>query len=97
MLLKIKIILGITTNEKNSLIMLLIENCEEYIRDYCHILTVDSKFDSTIIKMVVESYNKIGSQGVKSESYSGVSVSYMDDFSPSVYKALNRYRRVQVI
>lgn len=39
-------------------------------------------------------YNQLGSEGVKSESYSGVSQTYIDELPPQLKTRLKRYRKL---
>lgn len=39
-------------------------------------------------------YNQLGSEGLKSESYSGVSQTYNDDIPLSIKRRLSKYRRL---
>lgn len=49
----------------------------------------------TIIKeIVLMRYNRFGSEGIASESFSGVSQSYVDDFPEDIKRRLNKFRRL---
>lgn len=49
---------------------------------------------SIIKEIAVIAYNQLGSEGVKSESYSGVSQTYIDDLPPQLKVRLRRYRKL---
>lgn len=50
---------------------------------------------STIIKdLVMIRANKLGSEGISSESFSGVSQTYESDLPPELKRRLNKYRRL---
>ncbi|KIL09248.1 hypothetical protein SR42_09795 [Clostridium botulinum] len=50
---------------------------------------------TSIIKdIVVIKVNKLGSEGVSSESYSGVSQSYIEDIPKDILRKLKRYRKL---
>ncbi|MBN1070491.1 hypothetical protein DVV81_04800 [Clostridium botulinum] len=49
---------------------------------------------SIIKDIVVIKVNKLGSEGVSSESYSGVSQSYTEDIPKDILRKLKRYRKL---
>ncbi len=49
---------------------------------------------SIVKDLVVIKVNKIGSEGISSESYEGVSHSYIDGISKEIKARLRRYRRL---
>lgn len=77
MLNKIKILLGLNDDSKDDLLTTLIELCEGEACEYCGIDSADG-MDSVIIQMVVYKYNRLGTEGLSGESYSGASYSYTD-------------------
>lgn len=97
MLENLKVLLGITDNDSDALLNILIAEVQAFIIDYCNILAYDTSFDTITIKMVIELYNKRGSEGINSKSYSGVSENYQSDYSPAIYHQLNRRRRIKVM
>lgn len=75
-------------------INILIEEAKNEIVDYCNLDKYDEKLDFIMQKMVRHKFNRLGNEGISSQSYSGVSESYTADYEPSIYKALNRHRRL---
>lgn len=49
---------------------------------------------SIVKDIVVVKVNKLGSEGVSSESYSGVSQSYIEDIPKDILRKLKRYRKL---
>ncbi len=49
---------------------------------------------SIIKDIVVIKVNKLGSEGISSESYSGVSQSYTEDIPKDILRKLKRYRKL---
>lgn len=96
MLNKTKLLLGITTDEKDDLLTLLIESAMEEAIAYTHNDCV-LELETTIIKMVVYNYNRLGSEGVDGEGYSGVSFTYSADYPESILRALKSKRKVILI
>lgn len=97
MLDKIKLLLNITDDESDELLSTLITLCKEEAYVYCNLEEYDSKLDFVVIQMVIERYNRIGSEGAKSQSSSGVSASYSEFYSDKVVRLLNKNRKVKMI
>lgn len=97
MLDKIKVLLGLTDDTKDTLLTILIEQAIEEAIDYTHNEECINKINSTIIEMVVYKYNRIGTEGLNSEGYSGVSFSYTTDYPESIMRALRAKRKVRTI
>ena len=93
MLENIKLLLGISSTEKDALLLLLIQQAEDEAKDFTHREDV-CELQSTIEKMVVYNYNRLGTEGLNSESYSGVSYNYTTDYPEQILKMLKRYRKI---
>ena len=94
MLDKLMILLGISANDdKEELLELLIKNAKAFATFYCNLPEYSSDMDFIIIKMVVEDYNKLGSEGLNSRSFSGVSESYIDGYSEAVLSQLKMFSK----
>ena len=94
MLKKIKVLLGLTAdNSKDDLLTILIEQAIEEALTYTHQDCVDG-LDTAIIKMVVYKYNRIGTEGVDSEGYSGVSFNFATDYPDSIIRILKSKRKL---
>ena len=48
-------------------------------------------------KLVCQRFNKLSADGISSQSYSGISESYTDDFSPMIYKSLRKHRKLRTV
>ena len=74
MLEKIKILLGLADEDesRDDLISTLIGLCKDEATDFCNLEEYNSKLDSAVIGMVIERYNKIGTEGVSSVSTNGI-------------------------
>lgn len=97
MLERIKLMLGLADTTKDILLAMLIEDAEVEVTDYCNMAIYDVKLDSTITKMVIQNYNKGITQGIASESFSGVSESYINGYTADVIAMLNKNRKVKFI
>lgn len=96
MLDKLKLILGIKDDTKDDLLTLLIEQAIEEALNYTHQDNIDN-LSSTIISMVVYKYNRLGTEGLDSEGYSGVSFGYSADYPESIMRALKSQRKLITI
>lgn len=93
MLENVKLLLGITNDSKDALLQLLIQQAEDEAKDFTHRNDV-CELQSTIEKMVVYNYNRLGTEGLSSESYSGMSYNYTSDYPEPILKMLKRYRKI---
>ena len=57
---------------------------------------LNAQLESAVISMSVIAVNRLGTEGLSSEGYSGVSTSYLDDVPPRVASILNANRRLGV-
>lgn len=96
MLEKIKLLLGLTGNDKDALLNLLIDQCTEEAILYTHNEDV-TDLDTSIQQMVVYNYNRLGTEGVENEGYSGVSFKYTADYPESIMRGLRAKRKVRVV
>lgn len=97
MLDKLKLILGITDNSKDDLLSLILDTVIQEFLDYTNREDIPDGSNAVVLQMAVIQYNRIGSQGVASQSYSGVSESYIDGYPSNILKQLNRYRKLKTI
>lgn len=93
MLEKIKLLLGLKDETKNDLLTILIEQAIDEALNYTHRDSAD-ELDTSIIQMVVYKYNRIGTEGVESENYNGVSFDYTADYPDSIMRGLRAKRKV---
>lgn len=57
---------------------------------------LNTQLESAVISLSVIAVNRLGTEGLASEGYSGVSTSYLDDVPPRVTSILNANRRLGV-
>lgn len=97
MLDKIKILLNIQDDAQDELLSTLMGLCREEAYIYCNLPAYNEKLDFVVIQMVIERYNRIGSEGTTSQSSSGVSADYDSFYSDKVVRLLNKYRKVKTV
>lgn len=94
MLNKIKVLLGLANDTtKDNLLNVLIEQAIDEAMNYTHNEHIE-ELSSAICSMVVYNYNRIGTEGVNSESFSGVNYSYANDYPESIMRQLRAHRKV---
>lgn len=97
MLEKIKILLGLADDTKDETISLLITLCKDEATEYCNLDVYSSKLDSAVIQMVIEKYNKMGTEGLSSVSTSGIKEEYSSTYSKQVLGILRKNRKVKCV
>lgn len=97
MLDKLKLLLNIPDDAQDELLQVLISLCKNEAYTYCNLLEYNTKLDGAVIEMVIERYNRIGSEGATQQSSSGVSMTYDSFYSDKVRWMLNKNRKVKMI
>lgn len=97
MLDKIKILLGLADDSKDDLLNILIALCKDEAVDFCNLTEYSNKLDSAIIAMVVERYNKLGTEGLSSVSTNGITEDYLTGYSEIVLSKLRKNRKVKCV
>lgn len=92
---KIKAYLGINDNSKDSLLEILIENAEACFMDSTNRPPADHS--TIILKMVVEDYNRYGSEGIASLSFGSGSETPLEDYSAGLQKQIRKLKRIRVL
>ena len=75
---RIKVLLGVSEND--DLVSEIIELTKEKILNYINKTELPKELEFVLIELSIQRYNRIGSEGIASESVDGKSVSYEDDF-----------------
>lgn len=97
MLDKIKLLLSIIDDTADDLLNTLIAICKEEAYIYCNLPEYNEKLNNIVVFMVIEKYNRIGSEGTESQSASGISATYESFYSEKIVKMLNKHRRVRCV
>jgi hypothetical protein len=85
------------TNLEDDIIHILIDRVE------CEFLTLTGQIDipnsatGLITDMVLERYNKLGAEGLQSQSYSNISEHYKDGYSAGIQAQLRWFRKVKLL
>lgn len=97
MLEKIKLLLNLSSDEKDELLQTLIAMCKDEAVDYCNLEEYSSKLDSAVVEMVIERYNRLGSEGLGSTTSSGIKEEYLNNYSGHVIRKLQKNRKVKCV
>lgn len=96
MLEKLKLLLN-ANDEQDELLSVLISLCKDEAIAYCNLSEYNKKMDFVVIQMVIERYNRIGSEGAASQSFSEVTMTFDSFYSEKVRRMLNKFRKVKMI
>ena len=97
MIEEIKLLLGDSvSNYSEAQIGLVAKLALAFVEDYCN---RDVDYSLTLIaeKIAVIYLNRLGSEGLNAESFSGISQSYIDGLPQDILSVLNRKRKVKVL
>ena len=96
MLEKIKICLTNNTYT-DDLINLFIDDTTKEVKIYCNREDIDVELESIIRKIVIIKLNRMNSEGLSSQTYSGVSESFVDGYPQDIVSVLNRKRKLKTL
>ena len=97
MIEEIKLMLGdAAANYSDDQIGLALKMAMAEVQGYCH---RELAYELEIIaeRIAVIKLNRMGTEGLASESFSGVSASYVDGYPADILAVLNRKRRIKVV
>ena len=81
------------TYSKDELLQLLLDGAEEDAIAITGNPDIKDDLPNTIAKMVVYNYNRLGTEGLDSETYSGVRYDYSSSYSDEILEMLNTKSR----
>ena len=96
MLEKIKLCLTNNTYT-DDLINLFIDDTTKEVKIYCNREDIDTELESVIRRIVIIKLNRMNSEGLSSQSYSGVSESFIDGYPQDIVSILNRKRKLKTL
>ena len=93
----IKIMLGdAVSNYTDAQINLSIKQATAEVESYCN-RELDTELETIVERIAVIKLNRLNTEGLASQSYSGVSESYIDGYPADIMAVLNRKRKIKVI
>lgn len=97
MLDEIKLLLGDSaSNYSDALIELCLKQSKAEIECYCN-RELDFDMELAAERLTVIKLNRLGTEGVTAESFSGVSNTYLEGWPQDIIDALNRKRKIKTI
>lgn len=93
----IKIMLGdAVSNYSDALISLCYKQALTEVEAYCN-READIELDMIADRLAVIKLNRINSEGLSGQSYSGVSENYIDGYPADILAILNRKRKIKTL
>ena len=97
MLEEIKILLGDAANNfSEAQIGLALKMAMAEVQGYCN-REIDAELEVCVERIAIIKLNRMNTEGLASQSYSGVSESYVNGYPVDIQAVLNRKRRIKVI
>ena len=88
---EVKITLGLSSSDKDELLLSLIKRNSQTVINYIKEQKVPLELEYIVVELVMARYNRIGSEGLNSENSDGVSFSYSNNLLEGYKKDLDRY------
>ncbi|MBQ9913538.1 MAG: phage head-tail connector protein [Clostridia bacterium] len=97
MIEEIKILLGdAASNYTDALIGLCAKQALAEVESYCN-RAADYELEIVAQRIAIIKLNRINTEGLASQSFSGVSESYIDGYPADILTILNRKRKIKVV
>ena len=97
MIEEIKLLLGdAADNYSDAQIGLCLKLALAEVEAYCN-RTIDTELEIIAEKIAVIKLNRLNTEGLASQSYSGVSENYVDGYPADILTVLNRKRKIKVL
>ena len=97
MLEQLKLLLGPSAQGKDALLTLLLNRAIDEVISFTHNEDCIGSLESTIVSMAVINFNRLSTESLKSESYSGMTLNYETDYPEPIMRSLRAYRKVRTI
>lgn len=92
---RLKLLLGEAANNYNDAqLALCLEMAKAEVEGYCQ-RELDIELKLLAERIAIIKLNRLGSEGLDSESFSGISQSYLNDYPDDIKAVLNRKRRIK--
>ena len=97
MIEEIKLLLGeVADNYTDAQIGLALKMALLEVEDYCN-REVDASLELLAQRIAIIKLNRLGTEGLASQGFSGISESFIDGYPAEVLAVLNRKRKIKVI
>ncbi|HDI3121682.1 TPA: phage head-tail connector protein [Clostridium botulinum] len=92
MLKNLKLLLDINNDEQDAKLNYIIKMCTRKILDYCDREVLINGMEDLVIEFSILRYNRLGTEGLKSEQYNEVSNNFTASIPKDLKKQLNKYK-----
>lgn len=97
MIEEIKIMMGeAASNYTDAQIGLYLKQALAEVEAYCN-RQADKELELVAQRIAIIKLNRVNTEGVASQSYSGVSEAYIDGYPADILSVLNRKRKIKVV
>lgn len=97
MIEEIKLLLGDSaSNYSDELIGLCLKHALSEVETYCR-RDIDYELEIVVQRIAIIKLNRLNTEGLSSQSYSGVSENYVNGYPADILAVLNRKRKIKVI
>ena len=97
MLEDIKILLGdAADNYTDAQINLFLKQSKAEVEAYCR-RALDDELEMIVERITIIKLNRMNTEGLNSQSFSGVSENYLDGYPQDIINVLNRKRKIKVV
>lgn len=97
MIEEIKLLLGdAAANYTDAQIGLCVKMALAEVQSYCN-RELDYELEIVAQRIAIIKLNRLNTEGLSSQSYSGVSESYVDGYPADIMSVLNRKRKIKVV
>ena len=94
---EIKLMLGdAAANYSDALINLCLKQALLEVEEYCG-RSLDASLELVAEKIAIIKLNRMNTEGLNSQSYSGVSENYIDGYPADILAILNKKRKIKVM
>lgn len=67
------------------------------VKNYCNRDTLDSELDLIVLYIAKIKLNRLNTEGLAGQSFSGTNESYIDGYPQDIQRVLNRKRKIKVV
>lgn len=84
------------TNYSDAQISLALKQSLIEVEEYCG-RSLDASLEMAAQRIAVIKLNRMNSEGLNSQSYSGVSENYIDGYPDDILRLLNKKRKIKIV
>ena len=97
MIEEIKLLLGDSaSNYSDAMISLSVKMALAEVEAYCR-REIDAELELVAMRIAIIKLNRINTEGLASQSFSGINESYVDGYPADILAILNRKRKIKIV